>query len=73
MRKIGLMTLEEGRMPLFDIEIDQVRFNTTISDKLADTLAGLNQQDYKKAPIQVDIPRLAEELLWSLRWFVAEG
>lgn len=73
MRKIGLMTLEEGRMPLFDIEIDQVRFNTTISDKLADTLAGLNQQNYKKAPIQVDIPRLAEELLWSLRWFVAEG
>lgn len=73
MRKIGLMTLETERMPIFDIAIDQVRFNTVMSDKLADILQSLNEQDDKKAPTQADIPRLAEELLWSLRWFVAEG
>lgn len=73
MREIGLMELQEENAPILGVEIDQVRFNTVMSDKLADILSSLNEQNNKKAPTQADIPRLAEELLWSLRWFVAEG
>lgn len=75
MREIGLMELEEGRLPILGLEMDQVRFNTTLSDELADILAGLNVNDPTNAgaPTQADIPALAEKLIWTVRWFVSEG
>ena len=72
MREIGLMNLEEGRLPILGIEMDQVRFNTILSDDLADALSGLNEAETGE-PTKADIPNLAEKLLWNLRWFVAEG
>lgn len=73
MREIGLMELEEARLPILGIEMDQVRFNTTMSDKLADILSALNDPENKNAPTGVNIPELAEKLTWTVRWFVAEG
>lgn len=72
MREIGLMELQEESAPILGVEIGQVRFNTGLSDTLAAALATLNDQK-TGAPADVDIPQLAEDLLWSLRWFVAEG
>ncbi len=72
MREIGLMELQEERAPILGVEIDQVRFNTILSDDLADTLSGLNEEK-TGAPTEADIPDLTRKLLWNLRWFVAEG
>ncbi len=72
MREIGLMELQEESAPILGVEIDQVRFNTILSDDLANALSGLNEEK-TGAPMEVNIPELAEKLLWNLRWFVAEG
>ncbi len=72
MREIGLMELQEESAPILGAEIGEVRFNTGLSDTLAEALSSLNDEK-TGAPTQVDIPRLAEDLLWNLRWFVAEG
>ena len=73
MRKIGLSELEEERVPLADIAIDQVRFNTTLSDDLANVLAQLNDRTHANVPTPADIEDLAQQLIWSLRWHVSEG
>lgn len=65
MRKIGLSEIKEEQIPLSNIVIDQVRFNTTLSDSFADTLASVSDQtDYADA---------AEQLVWILRWHISEG
>ena len=72
MRRIGRMgVFEEEWMPLFDITIDEVRFNTTLSDDFADALARLNDSEYN--PTQADIDTLTQQLIWNLRWHVSEG
>lgn len=73
MREVGLMELEEDRLPILEVEMGQVRFNTTASDTLQELLAGLNDAENQNAPVQTDMQKLAEELLWWLRWFMAEG
>ena len=55
----------------FDITIDEVRFNTTLSDDFADALAQLN--DSENNPTQADIDTLTQQLIWNLRWHVSEG
>lgn len=71
-RRIGRMgELEEDRVPLFDVTIDEVRFNTTLSDGFADALAQLNND--LGEPTQANVDELARRLLWNLRWHVAEG
>lgn len=65
MRKIGLSTITEEQIPIADIAIDQVRFNTTLSDSFADTLATVSDR--------TDAVEVAEQLVWILRWHVSEG
>ena len=65
MRSIGLSTLTEEQVPIANITIDQVRFNTTLSDSFADTLATVSDQ--------TDAAKVAEQLVWILRWHVSEG
>lgn len=65
MRSIGLCTLTEEQIPIANITIDQVRFNTTLSDSFTDTLATVSDQ--------TDAAEVAEQLLWILRWHVSEG
>ena len=65
MRKVGRTQLEEEDVPLFDIPIGQVRFNTTLSEGFADVLSQLNDSE--------DIAKLAQQLVWNLRWHVSEG
>ena len=73
MRKIGLMgELEEERAPLFDIVIDSVRFNTTMSDNLEDVLNTLNDPSNNNAPTNTDLEKLASDLIWDLRRYVSE-
>jgi len=62
MRKIGLSGMTEAQIPLFDTPINQVRFNTTLSEELAQTLTSLT-----------DPAPTAERLCWNLRWHVSEG
>ena len=62
MRKIGLSGMTEAQIPLFDTPINQVRFNTTLSEELAQTLTSLT-----------DPASAAERLCWNLRWHVSEG
>ena len=72
MRRIGRMNeFKEEWMPLFDIAIDEVRFNTTLSDDFANILAQLNDSEY--TPAQADIDTLTQQLIWNLRWHVSEG
>ena len=72
MRRIGRMNeFKEEWMPLFDIVIDEVRFNTTLSDDFADALAQLNDSEHN--PTQADIDSLTRQLVWNLRWHVSEG
>lgn len=73
MRQIGLGMLEESEIPLMDTGIDQVRFNTTMSEALADTLEQLNDRDRANVPTGADIENLAQQLIWNLRWHVSEG
>ena len=74
MRAIGLMSpLEEDRMPIFDISIDQVRFNVGMSYELGQALSQLSDPDSANAATRADIPALARKLLWTLRWFISEG
>lgn len=72
MREIGLMELQEENAPILGVQIDQVRFNTGLSDSFAEALALLNDSK-TGTPTEEDIPALAEVLLWNLRWFMAEG
>ena len=72
MREIGLMELQEESAPILNVEIGEVRFNTGLSNDLAEALSSLNDEK-TGAPTEVDIPALAEDLLWNLRWFMAEG
>lgn len=65
MRSIGLCTLTEEQIPIANITIDQVRFNTTLSDSFADILATVSDQ--------TDAAEAAEQLVWILRWHVSEG
>ena len=65
MRKIGLSKITEDQIPIASIPIDQVRFNTTLSDSFAEALAG--------ATGRADIADVAEQLVWLLRWHVSEG
>lgn len=65
MKKIGLSEITEDQIPIADIAIDQVRFNTTLSDSFADKLATVSAQ--------TDIADVAEQLVWILRWHVSEG
>ena len=72
MRAISSMELKEEYAPILNVEIGEVRFNTGLSDTFAEALSSLNDEK-TGAPTDADIPALAEELLWNLRWFVAEG
>lgn len=72
-RQVGRSELEEERVPLFDVQIDQVRFNTTMSEALADALSQLNEPELPNAPAQLDIQELTRKLLWNVRWHVSEG
>ena len=65
MQKIGRSEIMEDQIPIADIAIDQVRFNTTLSDSLANTLAAVSDQ--------TDVANVAEQLVWILRWHVSEG
>lgn len=65
MRKIGFSEITEDQIPIADITIDQVRFNTTLSDSFADALATVSAQ--------TDAAAVAEQLVWLLRWHVSEG
>ena len=66
LRSIGFTgVMEEERVPLFDLTIDHVRFNTTMSAAFADTLEQLNGAD--------NIDELSRQMIWKLRWHVAEG
>lgn len=65
MRSIGLCTLTEEQIPIANITIDQVRFNTTLSNSFADILATVSDQ--------TDAAEVAEQLVWILRWHVSEG
>ena len=65
MRKIGLSEVTEAQIPLLGITIDQVRFNTTLSDTLGDTLSQVTDQ--------TDIADVTEQLIWNLRWHTSEG
>ena len=65
MQKIGRCEITEDQIPVSDIAIDQVRFNTTLSDSFADTLATVSGQ--------TDAAKAAEQLVWLLRWHVSEG
>lgn len=65
MRKICLSEITEDQIPVADMDIDQVRFNTTLSDSFADALATVSGQ--------TDAAALAEQLVWLLRWHVSEG
>lgn len=65
MKKIGLSEITEDQIPIADIDIDQVRFNTTLSDSFGDTLAAVSAQ--------TDVTDVAEQLVWILRWHVSEG
>ena len=71
MRRIGLMFIADEDAPSFRVPIGQVRFNTTMSDVLADALAQLN--DAENAPVPTDLNKLAQQLIWELRWHVSEG
>lgn len=73
MRKIGLSELEETWVPFEDVDIDQVRFNTTLSDDLSGVLAQLNDRNRANAPTQADIEGLTQQLIWNLRWHISEG
>ena len=73
MTKIGRMDIQEERIPPFDTQIGQVRFNTTMSEELAETLAQLNDPDNGNMPTSVDPEELAQQLVWDLRWHVSEG
>ena len=71
-RRIGRMgELGEELVSLFDVTIDDVRFNTTLSDEFSDTLAQLN--DVLNEPTQADMDELARQYIWNLRWHVSEG
>lgn len=71
-RRIGRMgELGEELVPLFDVTIDDVRFNTTLSDEFSDTLAQLN--DVLNEPTQANMDELARQYIWNLRWHVSEG
>ena len=71
--QIGRMGFPTDYRLLDDAVIGQVRFNTTMSDSFADMLARLNDPDAGYAPLPVDLDRLAEQLIWELRWHVSEG
>lgn len=74
MRKIGRSgELDESANQLLDITIDQVRYNTTLSDAFSDALAQLNDPGYGNAPTNADIEKLAQQLVWNIRWHVSEG
>ncbi len=74
MRQIGLLgELDEDIVPLFDIEISQVRYNTGLSADLSEATRTLNDSANGNAPTDVNIKELAEQLIWELCWHVSEG
>ena len=73
MRMIGLMSMEEDSIPLFDVPIGQVRFSGTASEAFAELLSQLNDTENGNAPVPADTARLAEQLIWDLRLHAAEG
>ena len=74
MRRIGRSgELDESANQLLDITIDQVRYNTTLSDAFSDALAQLNDPGNGNAPTNADIEKLAQQLVWNIRWHVSEG
>ena len=74
MRKIGRTgELDESTIPILDIAIDQVRYNTTMSEAFSHALAQLNDPGNGNAPTDADIEKLAQQLVWNIRWHVSEG
>ena len=63
MRKIGLREMDASEVPLFDITIDQVRFNTTLSDSFAEILSATPEEQ----------EGLIQELSWNVRYHISEG
>ena len=63
MRKIGLREMDSSEVPLFDITIDQVRFNTTLSDSFAEILTAAPEEQ----------AGLTRELSWNVRYHISEG
>ena len=74
MRKIGRTgELDESANQLLDMNIDQVRYNTTMSDAFSAALAQLNDPGNGNTPTNADIEKLAQQLVWNIRWHVSEG
>lgn len=73
MRLIGRGELEDEWIPILNVQVDQVRFNTTLSEEFEDALATLNDRAQGNAATQVDMEETAQQLLWNLRWHISEG
>lgn len=74
MRQIGLMgELNDENIPLFDVTIDNVRFDNALSSDFSSMLESLNDTHNANLPTSADIEKLVSDFLENARFHILEG
>ena len=74
MRQIGLMgELNDENIPLFDVAIDNVRFDNALSSDFSSMLESLNDTHNANLPTSADIEKLVSDFLENARFHILEG
>lgn len=74
MRQIGLMgELNADNIPIFDVTIDSVRYETALSSEFSSILNALNDTHNANLPTSADIEQLINDYIEKIRFHILEG